>query len=186
MESRTGKGSICIRGTTGKPMGVSQCFIRYRQTKNVSLPKQKKKRVFYERRAKALATCVCKQVIRRGPCRSLTHGVVVVRPKNPAVLLSNRLMGARPGNEGRVHVNVVAAEVEGDQELKEEGVFWIGRGEEAQQARCCAPGNTTFAVRERDQSGTLRTRCWRRFIRSHRGRSAGLPVCDHIKHTAEF
>lgn len=39
----------------------------------------------------------------------------------------------------RIHVDVVAAEVERDEELEQERVGCVGRREEAQQTRGCTP-----------------------------------------------
>ena len=44
-------------------------------------------------------------------------------------------MGAGARNERAVHMDVVAAEVEGDEPLKDDGATGVGRREEAKQAR---------------------------------------------------
>lgn len=62
------------------------------------------------------------------------HRVVVVGPEDPTVLLGDGFVGAGAGYKGRVHVNIVAAEVEGDEKLEEKSIVRIRRGEEAEQA----------------------------------------------------
>lgn len=51
------------------------------------------------------------------------------------MLLGDHFVGAGAGNERRVHVNVVTAKVERDEELEEQRVVWVARGQEAEQTR---------------------------------------------------
>jgi len=62
-------------------------------------------------------------------------GVVVIIPQNATDITGDQLVTPRTGDEGAVHVHIMATEVESDEELEEKGPARIGRAEITEQAR---------------------------------------------------
>lgn len=64
----------------------------------------------------------------------MTHAIVVVVPENPRDVRGDELVRRGARDERAVHVDVVAAEVQGDETLEDDSTSWVGGSEEAEQA----------------------------------------------------
>lgn len=69
------------------------------------------------------------------PRVTTTYIIRVVEVEDAAPLLLDRLVAAHTAVERRIHVHVVAREIETDEALEEDGPLCVCRGEEAEQTR---------------------------------------------------
>jgi len=55
--------------------------------------------------------------------------VIVVEPKDTADITGDQFMTLSTRHERAVHVHIMTAKVQGDKELEQQCVWWIGRGQ---------------------------------------------------------